>query len=78
MITLAGELAGDFRDAKAQQAIGIIFAMGLPEVLPGGGLSMQVGIIGAGRIGATIARLLARAGHHINLSNSRGLTHSFI
>lgn len=27
VITLAGELAGDFRDAKAQQAIGIIFAM---------------------------------------------------
>jgi hypothetical protein len=27
VITLAGELAGDFRDPNAQQAIGIIFAM---------------------------------------------------
>ena len=27
VITLAGELAGDFRDAKAQQAIGILYEM---------------------------------------------------
>ena len=33
---------------------------------------MQIGIIGVGRIGATIARLLARGGHYVNLSNSRG------
>jgi predicted dinucleotide-binding enzyme len=32
---------------------------------------MRIGIIGVGRIGATIARLLARAGHQVNLSNSR-------
>ena len=33
---------------------------------------MRIGIIGAGHIGATAARLLARAGHDIALSNSRG------
>jgi nicotinamidase-related amidase len=27
VITLAGEIAGDFRDARAQQAIGILYAM---------------------------------------------------
>jgi hypothetical protein len=26
-MTLAGELAGDFREAKAQQAIGIVYEM---------------------------------------------------
>jgi nicotinamidase-related amidase len=30
VMTLAGELAGDFRDPKAQQAIGIIFSMATP------------------------------------------------
>jgi len=33
---------------------------------------MKIGIIGAGRIGGTAARLLARAGHEVALSNSRG------
>ena len=33
---------------------------------------MKIGIIGAGKIGATAARLFARAGHEVALSNSRG------
>jgi 8-hydroxy-5-deazaflavin:NADPH oxidoreductase len=33
---------------------------------------MKIGIIGSGHIGATAARLLARAGHQIAVSNSRG------
>jgi predicted dinucleotide-binding enzyme len=33
---------------------------------------MKIGIIGAGRIGGTLARLFARAGHDVALSNSRG------
>lgn len=33
---------------------------------------MKVGIIGAGNVGATIARLLAEGGHQVILSNSRG------
>jgi len=33
---------------------------------------MQIGIIGAGRIGATAAGLFARAGHEVAISNSRG------
>jgi hypothetical protein len=33
---------------------------------------MNIGIIGAGSIGATLARLFAAAGHEIALSNSRG------
>jgi predicted dinucleotide-binding enzyme len=33
---------------------------------------MKIGIIGAGHIGATAARLLVRAGHEVALSNSRG------
>jgi 8-hydroxy-5-deazaflavin:NADPH oxidoreductase len=33
---------------------------------------MRIGIIGAGRIGATAARLFARAGHDVAISNSRG------
>ncbi|MCG8423741.1 MAG: NAD(P)-binding domain-containing protein [Proteobacteria bacterium] len=33
---------------------------------------MKIGIIGAGSIGATLAKLFARAGHHIAISNSRG------
>ena len=39
---------------------------------------MNIGIIGAGNIGATAARLFADAGHEVVLSNSRGpetLTH---
>ena len=33
---------------------------------------MDIGIIGAGNIGATAARLFARAGHRVAVSNSRG------
>jgi predicted dinucleotide-binding enzyme len=33
---------------------------------------MKIGIIGSGNIGATAARLFARAGHEIAISNSRG------
>src|SRR5262245_48929385 len=33
---------------------------------------MKIGIVGAGHIGATAARLFARAGHDVALSNSRG------
>ena len=33
---------------------------------------MKIGIIGAGKIGATVARLFADAGHDVVVSNSRG------
>jgi 8-hydroxy-5-deazaflavin:NADPH oxidoreductase len=33
---------------------------------------MKIGVIGSGHIGATAARLLARAGHEVAISNSRG------
>ena len=33
---------------------------------------MRIGILGAGHIGATAARLFARAGHEVALTNSRG------
>lgn len=33
---------------------------------------MNIGIIGSGHIGGTMARLLVAAGHHIAISNSRG------
>lgn len=33
---------------------------------------MKIGIIGSGNIGATAARLFARVGHEVALSNSRG------
>jgi glycine/D-amino acid oxidase-like deaminating enzyme len=33
---------------------------------------MNIGIIGAGNIGATAARLFANAGHRVAISNSRG------
>jgi predicted dinucleotide-binding enzyme len=33
---------------------------------------MKIGIIGSGNIGATAARLFARAGHEVAISNSRG------
>ena len=33
---------------------------------------MKIGMIGAGHIGATLAGLLARVGHEVALSNSRG------
>ena len=36
------------------------------------GVRVKIGIIGAGRIGANAARLFARAGHEVVISNSRG------
>lgn len=33
---------------------------------------MKIGVIGSGHIGATAARLFARAGHEVAVSNSRG------
>jgi hypothetical protein len=33
---------------------------------------MKIGIIGAGNIGGTLARILTDAGHQVALSNSRG------
>src|ERR1700712_1471008 len=33
---------------------------------------MKIGIIGAGKIGTTVARLFIKAGHQVALSNSRG------
>jgi len=33
---------------------------------------MRIGIIGAGRIGGTLSRLFASAGHQVAISNSRG------
>jgi 8-hydroxy-5-deazaflavin:NADPH oxidoreductase len=33
---------------------------------------MKIGIIGAGKMGGTLAHLLARAGHDVFISNSRG------
>ncbi len=33
---------------------------------------MKIGIIGAGNIGGTAAKLFARAGHEIAIANSRG------
>lgn len=33
---------------------------------------MNIGIIGTGHIGATLARLFSEAGHHVATSNSRG------
>lgn len=33
---------------------------------------MKIGILGAGHIGGTLARLFAAAGHEVPVSNSRG------
>ena len=33
---------------------------------------MRIGLIGAGHIGGTLAKLLVRAGHEVAISNSRG------
>lgn len=33
---------------------------------------MRVGVIGSGKIGSTVATLLARAGHDVQIANSRG------
>lgn len=33
---------------------------------------MKIGIIGSGNIGATLAHLFGKAGHQVEISNSRG------
>jgi len=33
---------------------------------------MNIGILGAGNIGATAAKLFSKAGHHVRIANSRG------
>ena len=33
---------------------------------------MEIGILGSGNIGANAARVFARAGHHVRITNSRG------
>jgi len=33
---------------------------------------MRIGVIGAGSVGATLARHLTRLGHHVSIANSRG------
>jgi len=33
---------------------------------------MRIGIIGAGQIGGTLARHLAKLGHQVSIANSRG------
>lgn len=33
---------------------------------------MNIGVIGSGNIGGTVARLFVQAGHHVAISNSRG------
>jgi predicted dinucleotide-binding enzyme len=33
---------------------------------------MRIGVIGAGSMGGTLARHLARLGHHVSIANSRG------
>jgi 8-hydroxy-5-deazaflavin:NADPH oxidoreductase len=33
---------------------------------------MRIGIIGAGGMGGTLARRLAKLGHHVSIANSRG------
>jgi 8-hydroxy-5-deazaflavin:NADPH oxidoreductase len=33
---------------------------------------MRIGVIGAGGMGATLARGLAKLGHHVSIANSRG------
>ena len=35
-------------------------------------MHMRIGVIGAGSVGATLARHLARLGHHVSIANSRG------
>src|SRR5258708_30519872 len=37
-----------------------------------GGIPMRIGIIGAGAIGGTLARLFAKRGHQVSIANSRG------
>ncbi|HEX3549937.1 MAG TPA: NADPH-dependent F420 reductase [Candidatus Elarobacter sp.] len=33
---------------------------------------MEIGILGSGNIGGNVARLFAKAGHHVRIANSRG------
>lgn len=44
----------------------------MPVTVGSRATKMKIGVIGAGRIGATAARLFAEAGHEVVISNSRG------
>ena len=37
-----------------------------------GKVGMSIGVIGAGSIGGTLARHLAKLGHQVSIANSRG------
>lgn len=52
----------------------MVWSLGeLPSATAASGWSaMRIGIIGAGRIGGTLAQLLVNAGHEVAVSNSRG------
>ncbi len=48
---------------------------GGPTICPhasGGNSSCEIGIVGSGHIGGTLAKLFARGGHEVAISNSRG------
>ena len=45
---------------------------GTPRTAEASNTNMKIGIIGAGMIGATAARLFVKAGHEVAISNSRG------
>ena len=65
------------RSAKQTSAFRLLM-MVLPRILVSsrtavlGGNRSKFGIIGAGNIGATLARLLEALGHEVVLANSRG------
>lgn len=65
------------RSAKQTSALRLL-AMVLPRILVSGrtavlgGHRSKFGIIGAGNIGATLARLLVALGHEVVLTDSRG------
>jgi EmrB/QacA subfamily drug resistance transporter len=60
------------RPAGPQPALAPIPVQRDALLAPTNGDRMRVGIIGSGSIGGTAAALLARAGHEVALSNSRG------
>jgi predicted dinucleotide-binding enzyme len=37
-----------------------------------GRVRMKIGVVGAGAVGGTLARLLAKLGHQVSMANSRG------
>jgi predicted dinucleotide-binding enzyme len=42
------------------------------ELMVQGEMRMRIGVIGAGYMGATLARRLAELGHQVSIANSRG------